>query len=159
MRFLKWQIILQCTRFIQTTFMGNKTKYNDRSSTGTCFYAFVKRSSHTPWCKTFKYITGSGSHNRIKIFGFTPLKLTIHFDSFSFQDFNAKLGDFELARVSHESEATDITTSVAGSFGYVDPEYAMTCRLQLTNVNKSTFLIDFFFTKRIIIAKHKNEPF
>ncbi|XP_023739524.1 probable serine/threonine-protein kinase PBL18 [Lactuca sativa] len=45
------------------------------------------------------------------------------------QDFNAKLGDFELARVSHESEATDITTSVAGSFGYVDPEYAMTCRL------------------------------
>ncbi|KAL7592587.1 hypothetical protein Lser_V15G33722 [Lactuca serriola] len=47
------------------------------------------------------------------------------------QDFNAKLGDFELARVGHETETTDITTSVAGTFGYLDPEYAITCRLSV----------------------------
>lgn len=43
-------------------------------------------------------------------------------------DFNAYLSDFGLARLLGTSE-THATTGVAGTFGYVAPEYAMTCRL------------------------------
>eukprot|EP00250_Pteridium_aquilinum_P033243 c5359_g1_i1 orf=893-4372(-) len=41
---------------------------------------------------------------------------------------NAFLSDFGLARLLSASE-THATTDVAGTFGYVAPEYAMTCRL------------------------------
>lgn len=41
---------------------------------------------------------------------------------------NAFLSDFGLARLLNASE-THATTDVAGTFGYVAPEYAMTCRL------------------------------
>ncbi|XP_050380886.1 LRR receptor-like serine/threonine-protein kinase RPK2 [Argentina anserina] len=43
-------------------------------------------------------------------------------------DFNAFLSDFGLARLLGTSE-THATTGVAGTFGYVAPEYAMTCRV------------------------------
>ncbi|PKU81139.1 LRR receptor-like serine/threonine-protein kinase RPK2 [Dendrobium catenatum] len=43
-------------------------------------------------------------------------------------DFNAYLSDFGLARLLGNSE-THATTAVAGTFGYVAPEYAMTCRV------------------------------
>jgi hypothetical protein len=43
-------------------------------------------------------------------------------------DFNAYLSDFGLARLLRNSE-THATTNVAGTFGYVAPEYAMTCRV------------------------------
>ncbi|CAN1838803.1 LRR receptor-like serine/threonine-protein kinase RPK2 [Linum perenne] len=42
--------------------------------------------------------------------------------------FNAYLSDFGLARLLGASE-THATTGVAGTFGYVAPEYAMTCRV------------------------------
>ncbi|MQL69140.1 hypothetical protein Taro_001401 [Colocasia esculenta] len=42
--------------------------------------------------------------------------------------FNAYLSDFGLARLLGNSE-THATTGVAGTFGYVAPEYAMTCRV------------------------------
>ncbi|XP_062188489.1 LRR receptor-like serine/threonine-protein kinase RPK2 [Phragmites australis] len=41
---------------------------------------------------------------------------------------NAFLSDFGLARLLRNSE-THATTDVAGTFGYVAPEYAMTCRV------------------------------
>eukprot|EP01018_Ginkgo_biloba_P017736 Gb_19951 [translate_table: standard] len=41
---------------------------------------------------------------------------------------NAYLSDFGLARLLEASE-THATTDVAGTFGYVAPEYAMTCRV------------------------------
>ncbi|RLM87284.1 putative LRR receptor-like serine/threonine-protein kinase RPK1 [Panicum miliaceum] len=41
---------------------------------------------------------------------------------------NAYLSDFGLARLLRNSE-THVTTDVAGTFGYVAPEYAMTCRV------------------------------
>jgi len=41
---------------------------------------------------------------------------------------NAYLSDFGLARLLEVSE-THATTGVAGTFGYVAPEYAMTCRV------------------------------
>ncbi|KAJ0249826.1 Protein kinase domain-containing protein [Hirschfeldia incana] len=43
-------------------------------------------------------------------------------------DHNAYLSDFGLARLLGESE-THATTGVAGTFGYVAPEYALTCRV------------------------------
>ncbi|XP_058081743.1 LRR receptor-like serine/threonine-protein kinase RPK2 [Magnolia sinica] len=43
-------------------------------------------------------------------------------------NFNAYLSDFGLARLLGTSE-THATTGVAGTFGYVAPEYAMTCRV------------------------------
>ncbi|PKA49734.1 LRR receptor-like serine/threonine-protein kinase RPK2 [Apostasia shenzhenica] len=43
-------------------------------------------------------------------------------------DCNAYLSDFGLARLLGNSE-THATTGVAGTFGYVAPEYAMTCRV------------------------------
>jgi len=43
-------------------------------------------------------------------------------------DFTAYLSDFGLARLLGNSE-THATTGVAGTFGYVAPEYAMTCRV------------------------------
>ena len=44
------------------------------------------------------------------------------------QDLNAYLSDFGLARLLEVSE-THATTDVAGTFGYVAPEYATTCRV------------------------------
>lgn len=44
------------------------------------------------------------------------------------EEFNAYLSDFGLARLLGPSE-THATTGVAGTFGYVAPEYAMTCRV------------------------------
>ncbi|KDP41312.1 hypothetical protein JCGZ_15719 [Jatropha curcas] len=43
-------------------------------------------------------------------------------------DLNAYLSDFGLSRLLGTSE-THATTGVAGTFGYVAPEYAMTCRV------------------------------
>ncbi|MBA0689187.1 hypothetical protein Goari_006925, partial [Gossypium aridum] len=43
-------------------------------------------------------------------------------------DCNAYLSDFGLSRLLGNSE-THATTGVAGTFGYVAPEYAMTCRV------------------------------
>ncbi|MQL72894.1 hypothetical protein Taro_005264 [Colocasia esculenta] len=43
-------------------------------------------------------------------------------------ELNAYLSDFGLARLLGNSE-THVTTGVAGTFGYVAPEYAMTCRV------------------------------
>ncbi|WOK97831.1 hypothetical protein Cni_G06539 [Canna indica] len=43
-------------------------------------------------------------------------------------DYKAHLSDFGLARLLGNSE-THATTGVAGTFGYVAPEYAMTCRV------------------------------
>ncbi|PIN14538.1 Serine/threonine protein kinase [Handroanthus impetiginosus] len=44
------------------------------------------------------------------------------------EDYNAYLSDFGLARLLGTTE-THATTGVAGTFGYVAPEYAMTCRV------------------------------
>ncbi|GER30671.1 leucine-rich repeat receptor-like kinase [Striga asiatica] len=44
------------------------------------------------------------------------------------EECNAYLSDFGLARLMGTSE-THATTGVAGTFGYVAPEYAMTCRV------------------------------
>lgn len=47
----------------------------------------------------------------------------------SWQDFNAKLSDFGLAREGPEGLKTHVTTDVIGTKGYIDPDYLVTGKL------------------------------
>jgi serine/threonine protein kinase len=39
------------------------------------------------------------------------------------KNFNGKLADFGLSRLTIEGEASHVTTTVKGTLGYLDPEY------------------------------------
>jgi len=43
-----------------------------------------------------------------------------------FQDYNAKLSDFGLAKDGPEGDDTHVSTRVMGTQGYAAPEYVMT---------------------------------
>lgn len=43
-----------------------------------------------------------------------------------FQDFNAKLSDFGLARLGPTDGCSHVTTQVIGTYGYAAPEYIAT---------------------------------
>lgn len=45
---------------------------------------------------------------------------------FIFQDYNAKLSDFGLAKDGPEGDDTHVSTRVMGTQGYAAPEYVMT---------------------------------
>lgn len=60
------------------------------------------------------------------------LTLSIHtivFANISFQDYNAKLSDFGLAKDGPEGDKTHVSTRVMGTYGYAAPEYVMTGEL------------------------------
>lgn len=49
----------------------------------------------------------------------------------SFQNYNAKLSDFGLARDGPEGDKTHVSTRVMGTYGYAAPEYVMTGKLKI----------------------------
>lgn len=53
----------------------------------------------------------------------------VYFDSFLFQEFNAKLGGFDLAKFGPKTGENDATTCIKGTFAYMAPEYAFKGRL------------------------------
>ncbi|XP_066389973.1 serine/threonine-protein kinase PBL34-like isoform X1 [Miscanthus floridulus] len=54
---------------------------------------------------------------------------TIVFANIFFQDYNAKLSDFGLAKDGPEGDKTHVSTRVMGTYGYAAPEYVMTGHL------------------------------
>ena len=49
-----------------------------------------------------------------------------HYLELLFQDYNAKLFDFGLAKDGLEDGKTHVSTRVMGTYGYAAPEYVMT---------------------------------
>ncbi|XP_039069291.1 LRR receptor-like serine/threonine-protein kinase RPK2 [Hibiscus syriacus] len=75
-------------------------------------------------------------------------------------DCNAHLSDFGLSRLLGTSE-THATTGVAGTFGYVAPEYAMTCRVseKVDVYNYGVVLLELISDKKALdpsFSAHEN---
>jgi len=57
------------------------------------------------------------------------IKYIIIYPFLIFQDYNAKLSDFGLAKDGPEGDDTHVSTRVMGTQGYAAPEYIMTGKL------------------------------
>lgn len=75
----------------------------------------------------FKYLIGRPvllSSGMILLFFFSCTFFLMN--NLLFQDYNAKLSDFGLAKDGPEGDKTHVSTRVMGTYGYAAPEYVMT---------------------------------
>ncbi|KAM7252090.1 hypothetical protein ACFE04_023973 [Oxalis oulophora] len=74
-------------------------------------------------------------------------------------DHNAYLSDFGLSRVLGNSQS-HVTTGVAGTFGYVAPEYAMTCRVSEKSdvYSYGVVLLELVSDKKALDPSFSSEP-
>lgn len=56
---------------------------------------------------------------------------------FLFQEYNAKLSDFGLAKAGPQGDKTHVSTRVVGTYGYAAPEYVMTGIISLIRIIRS----------------------
>lgn len=57
---------------------------------------------------------------------FTMPSFYVSSNNMLFQEYNAKLSDFGLAKDGPEEGKTHVSTRVMGTYGYAAPEYVMT---------------------------------
>ncbi|XP_012842358.1 PREDICTED: probable leucine-rich repeat receptor-like protein kinase At5g49770 [Erythranthe guttata] len=70
---------------------------------------------------------------------------------------NAKVADFGLSKIMHDSERNHVTTQVKGTMGYLDPEYYMTQQLtEKSDVYSFGILMFELLTARLPIEKNKH---
>ncbi|KAL4569473.1 hypothetical protein LXL04_025111 [Taraxacum kok-saghyz] len=74
------------------------------------------------------------------------------------EEFNAYLSDFGLAKLLDDFE-THVTTGVAGTFGYVAPEYALTCRAseKADVYSYGVMLLELISDKRALDSSFSNQ--
>ena len=57
-----------------------------------------------------------------------------------FQEYNAKLSDFGLAKDGPEGDKTHVSTRVMGTYGYAAPEYVMTGKRSLFKFKSQLYM-------------------